>query len=75
MKTMAITEFKSHALKVLNDLSKDQESIVITKRGKPIAEVVAYKEKPLQMGSLRGTVLYEGDIISPLGEEMWDACK
>jgi prevent-host-death family protein len=54
MKKMAISEFKSHALKVLNDLCKDHEPIVITKRGKPIAEVVAYKEKNIEMGGFAG---------------------
>ncbi|PJC73521.1 MAG: type II toxin-antitoxin system Phd/YefM family antitoxin, partial [Syntrophobacterales bacterium CG_4_8_14_3_um_filter_49_14] len=33
MKTMAISEFKAYALKVLNDVAKSQETVVITKRG------------------------------------------
>ena len=44
MKTMAISEFKAYALKVLNDVAKSQEIIVITKRGKPLAQVVPYRK-------------------------------
>ena len=32
MKTMAISEFKAHALKVINEVEKSQETIVITKK-------------------------------------------
>ncbi len=46
MKTMAISEFKTHALKVLNEVAKSQETIVITKRGKPLAQVVPYRKSP-----------------------------
>jgi prevent-host-death family protein len=54
MKTMAISEFKAHALKVLNEVAKTQETIVITKRGKPLAQVVPYRKsemKPHQANS------------------------
>ena len=33
MKTMGISKFKTHALKILDEVAKTQEIIVITKRG------------------------------------------
>lgn len=45
MKTMAVTEFKAHALKVLDNISKDQEDIIITKRGKPLAKVIPFRNE------------------------------
>ncbi len=75
MKTMAITDFKTHALKVLNGITENKESVIITKRGKPVAEVIPYREKKPFAGMLSSALVHEGDIISPLGEQMWDACK
>lgn len=77
MQTMGISQFKSHALKILDQVAKTQEVIVITKRGKPLAQIIPYRNsisnhKP---GKLANALVFENDIVSPLGEEMWDACK
>ena len=77
MKTMAISYFKSHALKVLDDVSKLKETVLITKRGKPVAQVVPIvdEKKENKPGRLADTLIFEHDIVSPLGEDMWEACK
>ena len=36
METIAISSFKTHALKLNNKLQKTHESFIITKRGKPV---------------------------------------
>lgn len=77
MQTMGISQFKSHALKILDQVAKTQEIIVITKRGKPLAQIIPYRNsisnhKP---GKLANALVFENDIVSPLGEEIWDACK
>ncbi len=77
MQTMGISQFKAHALKILDQVAKLQESIVITKRGKPIAQVIPYRNSDMnpKPGKLANYLVFEKDIVSPLGEEMWDACK
>ena len=75
MKTMAITDFKSHALQVLSDVATRKERVVVTKRGKPLAEVVPYTEAKPIAGHLAEALIFEKDIVSPLGENMWNACK
>jgi prevent-host-death family protein len=77
MKTMGVSKFKTHALKVLNEVAKSQETIVITKRGKPLAQVIPYR-KPARKaapGKLADAFVFEKDIITPLGEGIWEACK
>jgi len=68
MKTMAISEFKAHALRVLNEVAESQEAIVITKRGKPLAQVVPYRKSVLKLtpGKLSDAFVFEKDIITPL---------
>ena len=77
MKTMGISQFKTHALKILDQVAKTQEVIVITKRGKPLAQITPYRtsDKNPKPGRLSEAFVFEKDVISPLGEEMWDACK
>jgi prevent-host-death family protein len=77
MKTMAISEFKAHALQVLGEVAKTKESVVVTKRGKPVAEVIAFRgsEDRATPGKLSEALVFEKDIVSPLAEQVWDACK
>ena len=77
MQTMGISHFKAHALKVLDQVAKSQEGIIITKRGKPLAQILPYRSSNMKAkpGKLAHYLVFEKDIVSPLGEDMWDACK
>ncbi len=77
MQTMGISQFKSHALKILDQVAKTKEIIIITKRGKPLAQIIPYRDSISDHapGKLADALVFENDIVSPLGEEMWDACK
>ena len=75
MKIVPISEFKAKALAVIGQVAKAKESVVVLKRGKPVAKVVPFQEpnrKPTP-GRLSHTLVFEKDIVSPLGEEMWEA--
>ena len=77
MKTMAISEFKAHCLQVFGRVARTKETVVVTKRGKPLVEVVPFRhsdESPAP-GKLSETLVFEKDIVSPLGESIWNACK
>jgi len=75
MKTMAISKFKAQALKVLNEVAKSKEPIVITKRGSPLAQVVAFRKPEIKStpGRLANAFVFEKDIVTPLGEGLWEA--
>jgi len=75
MKTMPVTDFKAHALKVLGEVAETREPVVVTKRGKPLAEIVPFAEKRTAPGKLADALVFEGDLVSPLGEGEWDACR
>jgi prevent-host-death family protein len=75
MKTLAITDFKAHALQVLGRVAKTREHVVVTKRGKPLAEVVPFSTSKPAPGKLSEALVFEKDIVSPLGEDVWDAAK
>ncbi len=77
METMGISQFKAHALKLLDQVAKSQVGIIITKRGKPLARVIPYRSSEMkpEPGKLSEHLVFEKDIVNPLGEDMWDACK
>ena len=67
MKAIGVSEFKAHALKILRDVAETQEEVIVTKRGKPIAKISAYREADTKVkpGKLSHTLVFEKDIISP----------
>ncbi len=75
MRTMPVTEFKAHALQVLGEIAARKEPVLITKRGKPLAEVIPHAGTTPQAGRLADALVFEKDIVSPLGEDAWDACR
>ena len=67
MKTMRAGEFKTRCLKVMDQVQKTREPLVITKRGKPVAKLVpADKAGNDIFGCLKSVVKIVGDIESPL---------
>ena len=73
MKSFSVTDFKAHALQILGHVAETKEPVVVTKRGKPLAEVIPFSTRKPVSGKLSDALVFENDIVSPLGEDMWDA--
>jgi prevent-host-death family protein len=67
-------EFKAKCLQLLDEVAEKREPIVVTKHGIPVAQLVPVPGREPLFGAMKGSVLWEGDIISPLDVE-WDANK
>jgi prevent-host-death family protein len=74
MPSLSVSKFKATCLAVLEDVKKHKRRVLITKRGKPIAEIVPYECTPKQ-SPLKDTVLFVGDIVSPVAEKDGEASK
>jgi len=73
----AAPEFKARCLKVMDQVQKTREPLVITKRGKPVAKLVP-ADRPASdvFGCLRGVVRIVGDIESPVvPPEDWEGLR
>jgi prevent-host-death family protein len=69
------SEFKAKCLAVLDEVERTRQPVVITKRGKPVAELVPHQPVKRELfGLLKGRVEIVGDIISPIDVE-WEALK
>jgi prevent-host-death family protein len=58
-------EFKAKCLALFDEVEGRRLTLVVTKRGRPVARVVPLSSD--EPGSLRGSVLHEHDLISPVG--------
>jgi prevent-host-death family protein len=72
--TIPAGEFKAKCLKLLDQVAADRRPLIVTKHGKPVAQIVPMPAKKNIIGAMRGSVLWEGDIISPIDVE-WEAMK
>jgi len=68
---IAAGEFKAKCLRLMDQVEKTREAVVVTKRGKPVAKLVPVEERPTKklFGCMAGSVSIAGDIVSPQTEE------
>ena len=73
VKRIAAGSFKVHCLAVMDEVQARRETVLITKRGKPVAKLVPVEEETDDLfGFLRGKVTIVGDVVSPaLQLEEW----
>jgi prevent-host-death family protein len=72
-KMVAATEFKTHCLALLEEVRQTRQSLLVTRHGKPVVEISPYMPRGAdQANPLKGSILFEGDVVSPV-EEKWDS--
>jgi prevent-host-death family protein len=65
--------FKAECLKLMDQVEKTRQPIIITKHGRPVAQLAPVPANPRSLfGYMRNTVKIEGDIVAPLDVE-WSA--
>jgi prevent-host-death family protein len=63
-------QFKAKCLALLDEVAETGQSVVVTKRGRPVARVSPVKG--MEPRPLLGSVLKERDLIAPI-RERWNA--
>jgi prevent-host-death family protein len=67
------SEFKAKCLALMDSVAKTGEVIVVTKNGKPVAELRSYSgTRSNTPFGLHGKTQIQGDIISPIDDVVWD---
>jgi len=78
MRTIPAGRFKQTCLRLIDEVGVSREPIVITKRGKPVAQLAPLpaSERPDWFGSMRGRGRILGDIMAPAADlDEWDALR
>ena len=65
--------FKAECLKLMDEVARTGQPIVITKHGRPVAQLVPMPAEPESLfGYMSDTVTITGDVVAPTGEP-WSA--
>ncbi len=79
MEQLAISKFKATCLAVLDRVNRTGQPVLITRFGKPVAEVgpPSPPERPERwLGCMRSPLRINGDIVSPaLDEKEWEVLR
>ena len=76
---ISISKFKATCLAVLERVRRTGMPVVVTKHGRPIAEVVPVAPEPREngwLGAMRGRGRVVGDIVSPAADtDEWEVLR
>lgn len=73
MKDISVSQLRAQLLSVIDGICRHKNSVLVTKRGYPVARIVPIEEGESRtiLGKLSGTVTEEGDITKPIGRGLW----
>jgi len=79
METVSVSRFKANCLALIERVRKTGKPILLTRRGKPVAQLVPPPAPPAprasRFGCMAGTAKEVGDLLEPLPEEDWEALR
>ena len=65
--------FKAECLKLMDEVARTGQSVVITKHGRPVAQLTPVPAGPKSLfGYMKDTMRIKGDVVAPTGE-LWSA--
>lgn len=75
MKTIPAGEFKTHCLRIMDEVKKRRQPLLITKKGVAVVKLVPVEDAERDVfGCLEGVIEIVGDIEAPVVEpEAWEA--
>lgn len=79
MEEIAVSKFKATCLAVLKQVNRTGEPVLVTRFGKPVAEILPPSPAVQQrrvLGRMRGTGRILGDIVAPaVDEDEWEVLR
>ena len=73
MKTIKASEFKAKCLRLIDQVARTREPLVITKNGRPIAQLGPLQRRTDTLfGAHQALIEIKGDIVSAIDDE-WEA--
>ncbi len=72
-KVVTATHFKTHCLRLLEDVRRTRQPLVVTRHGRPVAEI-GPPSAAATANPLKGSVLHQDDLLSPVAGT-WDSAN
>lgn len=75
IKRIKASEFKAKCLRLMDEVSESGEPLVITKNGRPVAQLGPVVARPSTLvGAHAGKIRILDDIVAPIDED-WEATR
>ncbi len=77
MRSIPAARFKARCLRIMDEVRARRETVLITKKGKPVARLVPADEPARDIfGCLAGDLEIRGDVTSPVvPPEAWESVR
>ena len=77
MRSIPAAQFKARCLKIMDEVKTRRETVLITKKGKPVARLVPADESAGEVfGCLVGELEIRGDILAPVvAPSAWETSR
>ena len=76
MQTIQASQFKAKCLSLMDKVATTGETLVVTKNGKPVAELRPFSGKRVTSPfGLHPDIEIHGDLLTPLEENLWEALR
>jgi len=73
MTSITAAEFKAKCLRILDEVNRTREPVIVTKRGKPVAQILPMPAPPKSYyGVAKGEITWLSEDIFSTGE-VWEA--
>lgn len=74
---VSVTEFKAKCLALLDEVGEGGASIMVTKRGRPLATVGPVKRQALKSpeGAWRGKVTFDDSLLESETADLWEVVR
>ena len=74
VKVVTATHFKAHCMRLLEDVRRTRQALLVTSHGKPLAEIRPVSAVSARINPLRVSVVQQNDLVTPIAET-WDCCN
>lgn len=78
MTTLMASDFKARCLAIIEEVHSGGETVLVTRRGKPLVRVLPATEGPGQprnLGALTGEAATKGDIVHAGFGNEWESAR
>lgn len=73
-KIVTATHFKAHCLRLLEDVRRTRQPLIVTRHGKAVAEIAPPSSQDTAGNPLKGSILEQADLLSPVAGT-WDSAN
>jgi prevent-host-death family protein len=65
-RTIPAGQFKAKCLALLDEVAETGQPVVVTKHGRPVAQLLPIRDEKDNANPLNGSILFQKDMVAPI---------